>query len=368
MSGARTMRLAGLVLTCTSACLAVNPPATQPNLQTMKQEEFARQLMEKAAILDSKQVPLSGLIHVNLRDGRLYAESPVKTDEWLRINVGNPLMLCVLRQPTPDFLQITLQDFTDPTNIYMQTEILGSPAQLQIVGSWEFPGRERFVTLIEKYASLDEQGRTAAGQTRLLVQEMTDDGGETVNLTLAEPDWSTLLREHPREMRQYFYPVLEELHAQALLQPDSHVEWQIFGPQAKPDAATMARVQQLLPLLDSETFSQRQSALRQISAMGPTGALALMHVDEHSLSPEQSARVADILLPYRQLSPQQAVALSRQPEFLLDCMDSENADLRRLAKERLEKVLKHAIAFEPTGAEGQREMELGKLRRDLLKQ
>jgi hypothetical protein len=351
-----------------SFCFAVaaTSPATQPTIQSLKQEEYLRQLQEKSALAFAKTTTLPELIHIHLRDGRLVADSPIKGDSWVRVGLDNSLLLCTVRQPAEDFLQFTLDDFTDPRNVYMQTEILAAPGQLEIVGSWELDHAERFVTLIEKYPDVDEQGRKAAGQTRLIVQEMSDSGVDNVNFTLTASSWAALLREHPQEVRKYFRPVLMELQNGALLRPDPNIQWQIFGPRAIPEPAATAAVQKLLPLLDSESFSQRQNAFHQLIALSTPGAIALMHVDEHSLSPEQSARIADVLLPYRQLSTEQAGDLAGQQEFLLDCMDSEDAQLRRLASEQLGSVLKHPVAFDPSAPATARESQLANLRQNLL--
>jgi hypothetical protein len=354
------------VLVILPVSLALAAPTTQPGVQSLKQREYLQQMTEKAELPTVGPMRVSEAVHIELRAGRIVASSLLKTDGWLRVKLPDQFRICTLQFPKGRFLEFTLDDFSDPRNVYMQTDILTAAQQAQIAGSWEFGDRERFVTLMEKYPSMDEGGRPLPGQTTLRVQEMTDNGDQPVDLVLSAPDLATLAREHPDEVRLYVRPVLEEIDAEAILQPDPHVQWQIFGPFATPDPATIAAVRRLLPLLDASSFAERQSAVTQLVNLKTPGAIALMHVDSRALSPEQIARIAEILKPYHTLSPDQADQLSQQSEFLLDCLASDDPELRRLACRQLKKVVKSPVDFDPDAVAAVRQSQLASLRRRWL--
>lgn len=353
------------VLLMSATLRAATSPATEPSVQTLKEEEYTRQLSLNLTISNQIVKNLSDLITIRMHDGKIVFSTTAR-GEAVRIGLGNPLLLCTITQKSAGFVHVMLDDFTDPANVYMQADVYTWPGQLQIVGSWELADSDRIVTLQEKYESIDDEGRKDPGQIRLIVQETSDTGGQLTNFTLIAPDWSTLAREHPREIRQYVRPILHALHDESILQPDPHTEWQIFGAKAVVDPAAAADVRKIIRLLDSESYAERQSAYHQLLTLGTPGAIALMHLNVASLSPEQSARVNDVLLPYHQLSASEASALATQPEFLLDCMQSDDVQLRTLAAEQLGRVEKHAIVFSADASNSERERQLNNLRRALV--
>lgn len=357
-----------------SLALASPAPATKPvTVQTLKRQEFARQQKDKAALRALGPMDLTQAIQITRKAGLLVAHSAVDTNnDFVRIKLHEPDKLCTLRVyksdaiPGMQSIQFTLDDFSDPKIIYLQTEVLAPPGQLQIVGSWEMPDRERFVTLLEKYPSVDDQARAVPGEITLRVQELSDATGDLLNLVFDAPDLGTLQREHPLDVDKYVRPVLVELRAESLLSVDPGIGWQIFGPQATPDPKTAAIVQGLLPRLDAESFSARQSATSKLIHLGTPGAIALMHIHRDGLSPEQLARVDEILKPYHQLDQQQEANLSHQPEFLLDCLASDDPQLRQLSLNQLNKLVGHPIHFAVDAAAATRATQLADLRRQLL--
>ena len=91
-----------ILLTLPGAISRAAAPTTEPTLQASKQEEYARQLAEKSST-PLKVMKLHDAIHVTVRDGKLVVNSPMQNATWLRIGLGDPLLLCMLRVPAADF-------------------------------------------------------------------------------------------------------------------------------------------------------------------------------------------------------------------------------------------------------------------------
>jgi hypothetical protein len=185
-------------------------------------------------------------------------------------------------------------------------------------------------------------------------------------LNLEAADFVSFVREHPAETERYLRPMLHELGQEAVFAPDRLLAWQVFSDLWKPDAAVTQRVQALLPSLNSNNYHERDSTLGQLKHMGRDGAAVLMRLDRSSLTPEQNARIDRALLPYAQLSLKEAARLRSDPGFLLDCLYSEDATLRKAAITRLRQITRPDIQFDVDADEDARSTTIQSLRPLLL--
>jgi hypothetical protein len=86
--------------------------------------------------------------------------------------------------------------------------------------------------------------------------------------------------------------------------PESTVSWlrERFRPMAAPDPARLAR---LLTDLDSDDFTVRQKATRELRALGDLARPALQKLLDKKASPEVRQRVEDLLKNPKDLTPDQ---------------------------------------------------------------
>jgi hypothetical protein len=98
--------------------------------------------------------------------------------------------------------------------------------------------------------------------------------------------------------------------------------------------------------------------------MGRAGVAALLRIDRTILSPEQNNRL-DLFLkavgePFGGPNASSGIGgiggavgpspaeLARDVDFLMDCLDDDDANVRAAAKAALEAVLRHPVDFDPT--------------------
>lgn len=265
----------------------------------------------------------------------------------------------------PQQFQIKHLDMTRPHRVYTHAAVYFLPGHLMLTEDDELAAGSLTVQLIDERLILEQTGTGLQGKTSLFVRASDDADHVTVNLRLFAPDLKTLYREHAAEVDQYLRPVLRDLKQEAILAIDPALAWQVLGGDAKPDRALAARVDALVRQMDAESYRDRAAAADTVRELGGPAAIVLMHADRTSLSDEQRTRIADALSLYRTLSDPEAAKLGANPDFLVDCLEMPDVELRRLAMARLEKTLGRKIAFEPGGTEAARASAIENLRSDL---
>jgi hypothetical protein len=164
-------------------------------------------------------------------------------------------------------------------------------------------------------------------------------GAPQEQLDLEAPDFFSFVQEYPAETEEHLRPMFRELQLDAVFAPDTMVAWQVFNDLWRPDPAFAHQVSALLPDLDAADYHSRDAAQLRLQRLGRDGAAVLLHLDRTHLSPEQNARVDCALAPYTRVSPKQAARLASDLGFLLDCLYSDNLDLRTAAFNRLKTML-----------------------------
>jgi hypothetical protein len=224
----------------------------------------------------------------------------------------------------------------------------------------------RDVSIIDQEEKIDDAGGKVDATITLRVQGLDDDGNVTHKVELAAADLRTLQRDHPAEVNEYLRPVLRELDAESLLDVDPATAWQVFAAEARPDPKMVAKVNELLPALDANSFVEREAAADALKKLGPAAAVVLLQLDRAKLSAEQNARLDSILAQYQQLDRLQADRMGQDPSFLLSAMDSTDPELRRVAAARLAKNLHRSLAFDPSAPPEVRHAVTDTLRRQLV--
>ncbi len=87
--------------------------------------------------------------------------------------------------------------------------------------------------------------------------------------------------------------------------------------------------------------------------LGLAGATAILRLDDHhtrlDLSAEQNRELDSILSLWRTVPQENAAPLRNDRQFLLDCLSSEDATVRAVALQRLQKLEEVRGGFRPAG-------------------
>ena len=113
------------------------------------------------------------------------------------------------------------------------------------------------------------------------------------------------------------------------------VAWQVFPDAYQPPEKLATAVRRQVTLLDSPKYAAREGAAIVLRELGDEIVPLLLRIDPASLSPEQLSRVAGLLADRRRLTPAEAAGLRNDLAFLLDCLDADDAPVRRSALARL---------------------------------
>jgi len=193
-----------------------------------------------------------------------------------------------------------------------------------------------------------------------------DQDSQTV--ILAEKDFSTLREKHPAAMETWLRPVLHRLQQDFVFATDSNAAWQALADEWPQNAKATARLNALLPDLNSPRWQTRNAAEKELAKMGGDGATAVMRRSREGLSLEQNARLDEILARFKPMTAEQVKALSMNPEFLLDCEYSDDVVVRRLAAARLAKLLGHPLNFSVDLPDSQRAEAIERTRAQIMPQ
>ncbi|HEY1628247.1 MAG TPA: hypothetical protein VGF52_00215, partial [Tepidisphaeraceae bacterium] len=197
---------------------------------------------------------------------------------------------------------------------------------------------------------------------RLLISRSDATGvRKSIKLTLNGQNFWDLRLRHSREVDQYLRPIIREFHQEsAVFAIAPAVAWQVLGTGYTPDQKMIDRVNTLLAQLDVDDFRARESAMKQLKSLGEPAAIVLGKTDRQKLSPQQSSAIDSFLADFERLKPQEVSQLAEQKSFLLDVLFDDDANLRRLALGRLEKIAGRKIEL------GNDAQAIEKLRGELL--
>ncbi len=159
--------------------------------------------------------------------------------------------------------------------------------------------------------------------------------------------FAALCRERPAEVARYLEPLLRDLHADAAALPvDLPLAYQVFAADVVVDPAVAEQVRTLVAGLDADEPHDRDTAGRQLDAMGPVAAAAVARIDPATLSPEQRARTAVLLRRARPLDAAAVARLAGDVDYLLDCLNADDPFVVGAALDRLRTVTGQDVPFD----------------------
>jgi len=197
---------------------------------------------------------------------------------------------------------------------------------------------------------VQSQGRSMYGQPdgiQLNVYSSDNTGRNATSANISEPDFTTLRRKHSREVDQHLRPMMRELKLESLFSVDPLTAWQVFSDEWKGNETVASQVNALLPGLEADSYKKREAARQAISNLGPDAAMVIYRMNRKDLTAEQNSQLDALLAAHSFLSRTEAHRLLTDTDFLLDCMYSDDADVRGIAAKHLQETIKREVAFDP---------------------
>jgi hypothetical protein len=288
--------------------------------------------------------PLAHLFRLDVRDGTLSAELLAEFAgqyEAYRVEVEGSEALWTVRKRiiggnNTVFVQISRYDFDAPADQYWCTSMTLRSGMITLLASTGDSNAGMRVRLTQ-----------ANGMMSFSVGKV-EDGLQTSVLLASAPTLDQLKAEHPREGRQYLSPILRNLTGgRTPLQPAPADVYRAFD-SIRPDPKVVKQIEDLLARLDSEVYSVRDAASRELAGLGPPVVLALLRRDMDDLSAEARNRVERFIASRASLSPEEAIAARKDRAFLIDCLEDEDLAVRNGAKAALEKLIGRRVEFDAT--------------------
>ena len=177
--------------------------------------------------------------------------------------------------------------------------------------------------------------------------------------------WQMML-SHPDPCRKHLYPLLKLLRS----------DWQLeqWSEQVETSLVRMAsyhahpeydHLQRLIEQLADSTFRTRQSADRQLRAMGQPVISYLNQLNTKNMTTEQRLRIRRICqsLTTRTGDTPEAVTswLLSSPRIWFILMNRPENDVREIAHQQLSRLVQKKLVFDPTASLQQRQLQLGRI-------
>jgi hypothetical protein len=364
--------LPGLVSAQSASEPSASAPASMAALQN--QMRLARET-ELAALPAVDVAHLTDLLQLSVDDaGHLALRTTLRPPAGrVRVRIGDTPSLASLAitgdpadgQPyEPRVFQLILDDYNDPTAAIDQTTVILGPGSIQIARDRdEGQGLVR-VELIQSGIYLGE-GRDE--RVRLYITRTNDaDATQDVAQSLPAASYAALRHRHAGPVALYVHPIFRRLRqGEQVLSVDGEAAWQVLGDRYELAAGASEQVQELLAKLDADDAGVRTGAASSLQAMGQPAAIVLQRLDRSRLSPEQRSQVDNILAELAPLPSDEAAALAKDPQFLVEILGASDPALRAAALAQLQAALGHAVSFDLTATNEKRQQTLALLRSQL---
>jgi hypothetical protein len=349
---------------------AADPDAYRQMIAQQKQQQ--EMYLKRMELLPGKK-KIEDILRVVNEHGKLVMKSPLfeadaanrLRNRQVRVEVEGFEGYCTLMvQPiTRDLYYFTFANMAYPDLEGMSNfQINAQPGYVQISRSFNSLTKNFTINLIQS------EGREVFGQAdgvQLGIYGGENNGRATVSVSVSEPDFATLRRKHPREVDQHLRPLLRDLKLQNLFAVEPIMAWQVFSQDWKGNPAVAARITTLLPEMEADDYHQRDAAHQELRKLGPEAALVIYRMNRESLTTEQNTQLDTILAEYSFMSRPEAHRLLRDVEFLLDCLYSDDEQVRATAVKHLRATTHREIAFDTKDDEQNRAARIEALRAEL---
>jgi hypothetical protein len=349
---------------CAAAAPATTAPDEKPpTLGEAKAKQQVEALTEvaKLPIINAKQI--SDVLSITLRDSDLMVSTrlPPTDDAVVRVPgmPGLSRMHVMASQLDPGQVagfEFSNVDYSPPDVIAVHTSVGMAAGQ---------------VTIFRAYDRLDDETQTvqllqhpdaADGEPRVsLYVQIT--GPTPVKVTRTANSVVDLRRLYPADVAKYVDPIFRTLRQNGFLaRIEPRLAWQVFADAYEPTPQLLSQVQALVAKLDAEQFRERESASAELEKLGQPAALVVMKMDRNKLSAEQLARLDAFLAKFKIITDAEISRLRQERDFLLDCLNSDDAPIRQAALTSLRQVTGKEIAFDLSADSDARLAAIGRLR------
>ncbi len=311
--------------------------------------------------------PISQVVHFSETAGLLVADWPILQSGPVSGRIpltdlpGDSIILShsTPRHPAAIWPMFEYYGVSGSIPVGRHLQVLNTSMQLQVVQDIKSPDELLTISLIETLDAGDDESVT------LRVQKIK--GTEPIlNLALTAPTLPALRREHPREFEQYLRPLFRQFHQdQAVFGVEEQVAWQVMADVWQPPPDLPSRLAPLIAQLDAPEYSRRQRAQAALRQIGQPAALFLLTADRRNWSAEQKARTDKLLTEFFPLTAPQAKALGMDVNFLLDCLASDDPDLRAATLKHLDRALGRDVQLNLEAPAAQRLAAIAQLRKQL---
>jgi len=154
-----------------------------------------------------------------------------------------------------------------------------------------------------------------------------------------------LQADHPEEVRNLLVPLLRNLTGKNLLHTPPADLYAVFT-EIPADPAVTGKVVALLPRLDADDFTVRDSASKDLARLGIPGILAAMRMETDKLSAEQKARLDGFIADEGRVSIKDPLSARKNLNFLLDALNDADVAIVAAAKHALEELVGHPVKLE----------------------
>ena len=189
-------------------------------------------------------------------------------------------------------------------------------------------------------------GRANAQPVTLTVTELQGRGQAKSVFRGSARTVEELRSQYPEEFRKYLLPALARVTDVSFLLPGAAEVYAVF-PEIAPDPRATARVEALLPELDSDAFEIREAASRQLLDQGESAVAAALRLDRDLLSDEQKGQLGKLINAHRRREMPEVAEARKDANFLADCLEHDDPAVRAAARGQLELLLGVPVAFDP---------------------
>jgi hypothetical protein len=267
------------------------------------------------------------------------------------------------RQRSPIWPMFEYYEVTGSNPVARHLQVLNTPVQLQVVQ--DIQRKVEMVPELTTISLIETLDATDVEPVTLRIQKIR--GSQSIlSEAISAPTLPALRREHPREFEEYLRPLFRQFHQdRAVFGVEEQVAWQVMADVWRPPPDLAGRIAPLIKQLDAVEYSDRARAQAALRKMGEPAALYLASVDRRNWSAEQRARTDKLLAEFFPLSAEQARALGKDVNFLLDCLDSDDADLRAATLKHLDRTLGRDVELKLDEPPAQRAAAIAVLRKEL---
>ena len=355
-----------------SITLAQDAPTQEkeekPSLEDVKKKEEQQSRAEVAGMPVIKAKSIEEIVQLRVENKDMRLHTPLGATEDSLVSMPGLAGLARVRVQGAgegkDFVlvqfQLEIRDYTVPNAVAAFSSISYAAGTTTLAQAWETLDDETYsVQLLQNTRPIGEPD-SREPRVSLFVQIT---GEPKTDIRLTADNVLQLRREHPAEVAKFVDPILRSLRQGELLaEVDPKLAWQVFADAYDAPAETIANVEALVAKLNSDAFADRESASKELEALGQPAALVLMKADRTKWTEEQRTRIDAFVAKFKSVADDVARKYRVDRDFLIDCFYSDDKVIQQNALAALRKITGKAIEFDFSAAPGERSHAIARLR------